>query len=425
MPDASTLAPRCNTGYMLAQGTAIVSTIAGLLAHRRRNGKITEVKLEAMPLHCKHRGQGIAWWHTGCYKTSEADRNMVGVPVLLCQNAVHGKLRIDTINLHQRGSETEWCINTLLPLVGQSRLNNSLYIFGRPVPKKQPCEAHKAFLKLPKYQCAVRLRTQQQRLLMHMFRKGLVCRTPEVEALQEEQHPGSVINAGQPKVKVCYDTGDLPEGEKHQDWNTGAPEKLGIAVKECLTPEQHQLGVRGTAGHMTTHHKGLGPTDPPKPYMNLIGVKHGFVLDFRMKQYTSGVVSFKHLCNGRQRRVQVEGRGNGDHWDHYRWVVIVGALGGCWKGRLYNKVTGKSVMGAGLYYYILEGWDNISTPGAQPADILHKGQQICDRYPEHEKTCCTGKQGRTRGRGAEQWFQRQATQFTMQRCGSNMKQQFQ
>ncbi|EMD40199.1 hypothetical protein CERSUDRAFT_71974 [Gelatoporia subvermispora B] len=47
---------------------------------------------------------------------------------------------------------------------------------------------------------------------MHAFRKGLVCRMPETEALREEQHPGSIVDAGQPKVK----TGKGASGGKGQ-----------------------------------------------------------------------------------------------------------------------------------------------------------------------------------------------------------------
>ncbi|EMD41495.1 hypothetical protein CERSUDRAFT_70036 [Gelatoporia subvermispora B] len=74
---------------------------------------------------------------------------------------------------------------------------------------------------------------------MHAFRKRLVCRTPETEVFQEEQHPGSVVNVGQPKVK------------------------------------------------------GPGLTGPSEPQMDLVGVDHGLALNFGTEQYTAGVVSFK------------------------------------------------------------------------------------------------------------------------------------
>ncbi|EMD37207.1 hypothetical protein CERSUDRAFT_74178 [Gelatoporia subvermispora B] len=51
-------------------------------------------------------------------------------------------------------------VGTSVPFIGWGQLNNTLYIFGGPVPEQQSSEAHKALFNLSIYQRAVRLCTR-------------------------------------------------------------------------------------------------------------------------------------------------------------------------------------------------------------------------------------------------------------------------
>ncbi|EMD39863.1 hypothetical protein CERSUDRAFT_71718 [Gelatoporia subvermispora B] len=289
-------------------------------------------------------------------------------------------------------------VDTAAPFVCRSWLNNTLHIFGGPVPKQQSGEVHKALFNLSKYQRAAGLRArvvagppeqlpvdigcadiiskttcepvrqltakhlyglvEQQRSLVHALRKGLVRRTPETEALREEQHSGGVVDTGQPEVKVCGDAGELPEREGHGDWDTGAPEQLSVAVEEGLVPEQRQLGAIGRREAQAKGRHDRSHGDYDRRGGDGGGSGRGLEREWGSRKGP------KYVLDG-----PLEGTHHGIGRKHIEPFHNAVGVHHRWR----NKATGKRATGAGPYHHAPVRWDNIPGGGYGGQPIYRAG----------------------------------------------------